>query len=206
MTAVGPRVSVPWLGEMPSAIGRAGISAADRAAAEARVVVLDHFLLVFAQDARGQQIHLVVVVAKLRRTQQSPAHELAAGIGEVGRQRRHHLCRCKLALVPITRTRVHQSLQRQQRVRGVGDARLQAADDVVTGAPFLDRQAARQAIADQRRGKGVGRHLFQADVGHRVEMERGARVVHVLLEKGRVKIFEGAQGRQLASTGQQPQP
>ena len=124
---------------------RAGVAdAADGAAAKARVVILGNLVDVGLVALDGQTVHVVVVVAVLGSTVDEHLLDARALLaGKVVLQGVPELLARDNALL------VDELLDGGKAVCHVGDAHLQAADEVVDGAALLDGLATGDAVVSE---------------------------------------------------------
>ena len=145
MTSVRRRHGAKTLSDVCGDRGRSAVAdAADRASAEAGVLILFHLIQVRCVSVHHKLIDIIVVIAVLRRVvYEHLADSLSFFTGKVISQSIHELVSGNLLLL------VHKFLDRGEAVRHVRDADLQAGDEIVNGAALLDGLAASQAVLGQ---------------------------------------------------------
>ncbi|CCJ84804.1 hypothetical protein BN133_1181 [Cronobacter dublinensis 582] len=164
------------------------IGAANRAASEARVMVLLQLVDVSLIRARQQQIDIIIVVAIFRRAVDKPLAQLLAGeAGEVVLQR---LCKLLLRHHGLFE---HQFAHGSEAVAKIGDAHLQAGNPVIFRAALFNTLAALNAIINQRRAENIVRVLLQHRVHHALDFNRFAGVVADLVVPGVHYLIKAAE-------------
>ena len=133
--------------------------AADRASAEAGVLIFLHLIQVGCISINYQLICVIVVVAIFRRViDQHLSDPLALFAGKVCRQSVHELIAGDLPLF------INQFLDRGEAVSHVRDTDLQAGDEIVNGAALFDGLAASQAVLRQAGAEDVGHFALTRQV------------------------------------------
>ena len=131
--------------------GRSTVAdAADRAPAEAGILILLHLIQVGCVSINYQLIGVVIVIAVLGCIiYEHLADSLSLFTGEVRCQCIHEFVARNPPLF------IHKLLDRGEAVRHVRDADLQAGDEIVNGAALLDGLAAAQAVLGQAGAENI---------------------------------------------------